>query len=162
MFGNAYLSVLAMLSSKVFIQLWVAMRLMLMQYWISIPVLLFHNVFCENNRTCSTYFLSRECTTGFSNNLKKSILSKAKYIFDIKYVLGNLHVFNLQHVIDITHMCADVFDDFAVHIDEKYYRMATTDQAAAGAGNYDLDYERYYSYSEYDIELESDESEHEL
>lgn len=106
-------------------------------------------------------YLSPECTTWFSNNLKKSILSKAKYIFDIEYDLDNLHVFNVQHAIDITHMCADVFDDFEVHIDEKYYKMATTDQAAAGVGNYDLDYEGNYSYSEYDMELESDESEYE-
>ena len=111
--------------------------------------------------SCSTYFLSPECTTGFSNNLKKSILSNAKYIFDIEYVLDNLHVFNVQHAIDITYMCADVFADFEVHIDEKY-KMATTYQAAAGADNYDLDYGGNYSYSECDRESESEESEYEL
>ena len=66
----------------------------------------------------------------------------------------------MQHAIDITHMCADVFDAFEVHIDEKYYKMATTNQATADAGNYDLDYEGNYSYSEYDMESESDESEY--
>ena len=111
--------------------------------------------------SCSTYFLSPECTTGFSNTLKKSVLSKAKYIFDIEYVLDNLHVFNVQHAIDITCMCADVFDDFEVHIDEKYYKMGTTDQTAAGSGNYDLDYGGNYGCSEDNMESESDESEYE-
>ena len=58
-------------------------------------------------------------------------------------------------------MCADVFADFEVHIDEKY-KMATTYQAAAGADNYDLDYGGNYSYSECDMESESEESEYEL
>ena len=64
----------------------------------------------------------------------------------------------MQHAIDITYMCADVFADFEVHIDEKYYKMATTYQAAAGADNYDLDYGGNYSYSECDRESESEES----
>lgn len=110
--------------------------------------------------SCPTYFLSPEYTTGFSDNLKKSILSKAKYIFDIEYVLHNLYVFNVQHATDITYMCAEVFGDFEVHIDEKYTKMAKTNQAVSGEGNYDLDFGG--SYAEYHGESESSESESEF
>ena len=102
--------------------------------------------------SCSTYFLSPECTTWIPQQFEEINLSNAKYIFDIEYVLDNLHVFNVQHAIDITYMCADVFADFEAHIDEKYYKMATTYQAATGADNYDLDYGGNYSYSECDRE----------
>lgn len=77
---------------------------------------------------CPSYYLSPECTTGFSDTLIKSVLSKAKYIFDLEYILDHLPIFKVQHGIAIIQMFAEVFEDFEVQIDPKYLKMsATTD-----------------------------------
>ena len=73
--------------------------------------------------------------------------------------MDNLPIFNVQHGIDITYMCADVFGDFTVHIDPKYQETILTVQCFAD--QYDLDYGGHYSEVENHEESESDESEHE-
>ena len=64
---------------------------------------------------CLVYYLSPECTTGFSDNLSKSLLSHCKYIFNVDYIMENLAVFKKEHVCDILHMVRDSFEDFEIN-----------------------------------------------
>ena len=63
---------------------------------------------------CPVYYMSSECTTGFSTNLIKSVLKHCKYIFNAEYIMDNLPVFKKEHAYDILHMVKDTFEDFDI------------------------------------------------
>ena len=46
---------------------------------------------------CPVYYMSPECTTGFSDHLIKSVLSNCKYIFDLDFIMENLPVLKREH-----------------------------------------------------------------
>ncbi|CAB3979744.1 Werner syndrome ATP-dependent helicase-like [Paramuricea clavata] len=89
----------------------------------------------------------------------KTLWKKRKVMADEIKLLEELLNDYQQKLItcNITYMCAEVFGDFDVHIDEKYTNMAKTSQAVSGDGFYDLDFGGIYA--EYHEESESSESE---
>ena len=101
----------------------------------------------ELSSKCTVYYMSPDCTTGFSNNLIKAVLSNCKYIFDVDYIMENLPVFKREHANDILYMVRDTFEDFDISDD-----FSTGSEEVAG-GSYDLEYGGNYSDIE---ESESD------
>lgn len=104
----------------------------------------------ELSSKCTVYYMSPECTTGFSNHLIKSVLSNCKYIFDLEYIMENLPVFKKEHAYDILHMVRDTFDDF--EFNEEIF-TDSVEQYVFNPESYDLEYGGNYSNSE---ESESD------
>ena len=97
----------------------------------------------ELSSKCSVYYLSPECTTGFSDNLIKSVLSHCKYIFNVDYIMENLPVFKKEHACDILHMVRDSFEDFEIN-DE----TDTDNQELVFSETFDLECGGIYSNSE--------------
>lgn len=93
---------------------------------------------------CPVYYMSRECTTGFSTNLIKIVVKHCKYIFNAECITDNLPVFKKEHAYDILHMVKDTFEDFDIE-DE-----------------FDESLEELYEEScVYDLEFGSDYTDHE-
>ncbi len=91
----------------------------------------------ELESTCPSFYMSPEYTTGFSATLIKAVLSKARYIFTIEYILDNLPVFKMEHAIAILHMVADVFEDFEASVNPVSEKNA---KASGAEFHYDLEY----------------------
>ena len=61
--------------------------------------------------TCSNYYLSSQCTTGFSDALIQKVIEHARYIYDKEYIEEHLPVFNYHHSSAILNIIGEVFDD---------------------------------------------------
>ena len=97
---------------------------------------------------CPVYYMSSECTTGFSTNLVKSVLKHCKYIFNAEYIMDNLPVFKREHAYDILHMVRDTFEEFDIEDEfdgslEKFYEHSYV---------YDLEFGGEYT----DVESDAD------
>ena len=92
---------------------------------------------------CPVYYMSPECTTGFSDHLIKSVLSNCKYIFDLDFIMETLPVLKREHAYDILHMVRDTFEDFDIN---EEFNTGSEEQSLPGF--YDLEYGGNYSNSE--------------